>query len=79
MNWGNGPIPFLAGTVPQLEPDAVAVDEAILEGEIVADGGGDIFIELLPHKLPDEWGFPHRATADEANFDKFVDLFSILF
>lgn len=70
-------VPFLAGTVPQLEPDAEFPYFPILEGKIISDGGGNVFGEGFPHKLPNERSLPDCTTAHKADLDKFINLFAV--
>jgi len=44
---GDGPEPLLAGSIPDLELDILAVGVDCLEPEIYSDGGHVVFIELV--------------------------------
>lgn len=60
----DGPKPLLAGGVPDLSLDLLAVDFHHLRLELDADRGLGVAIELIPSESREEIRFPHRGVAD---------------
>jgi hypothetical protein len=65
--------PFLSCDVPQLQADCLIVDAGLeLGGEIAADGGPDLFVELVVHVLVEHGGLADGRLADHAELDDYV-------
>ena len=73
VNGWYGPVPFLTCTVPELEANVKGVDFLILECEIIADSGWDIFAKLVLGKHSDEGCFSDSATANKTDFNEFIN------
>ena len=78
VDWRDGFVAFLAGTIPKLESDIVVFDLSVLEGKIIANGGGDFLDEPIPGEHSDERGLADSAATDKANLDELINTLLIL-
>ena len=61
---GDGPVAFLAGSVPDLQLEPLVVDGEGLCLEVNADGGDVVFFEGLVDEVEDEVGLADAAIPD---------------
>jgi hypothetical protein len=64
----DGPEPFLAGSIPNLQLDSLAVDFDILNFEVDANGGDECGREGIVGVSEEKAGFAHSRIADHEEF-----------
>jgi len=69
---GDGAESLLAGRVPDLELDALAIDLDVLDFEVDADGGDEGRGERVVRVTQEEARFAHAGVSDHEQFDLHV-------
>ena len=69
---GDGAKPFLAGGVPNLGLDLLAVDLHALSLELDADGGLGVGVELVAGVARQEVGLAHRRVTDYHHLEEVL-------
>ena len=65
-------IPLLTSTVPELISNIVVGDVFILEGEIIANGGGYLFWIFLVGEHSDEACLPYSTAPYKADLNELI-------
>ena len=69
---GDGAVALLAGGVPDLRFDGFGVDLDAAGGELDADGGLAVEVELVAREAGKEVGFSDAGVADQDDFEEVL-------